>query len=87
LTPNVAFYGLESPRDGIYSTGGAVEVTGQKSNARYIGPQTAVQLEWKINRDLTFTTEYLHFFPGQFLEQSTPRRSIFYVTAFFDLKV
>jgi hypothetical protein len=86
LTPNAAFYGRESTRDGIYSTGGAVEVTGQKSNARYIGSQTAVQLEWKINRNLTFTTEYLHFFPGQFLEQSTPGRSIDYVTGFLDFK-
>ena len=67
-------------------SGGAVEVTGQKSNARYIRSQTAVQLEWKIDRNLTFTTKYLHFFPGQFLEQSTPGCSIDYVTAFFDFK-
>jgi hypothetical protein len=86
LIPNAAFYGRESTRDGLYSGGGAVEVTGQKSNARFIGSQAAVQIKWKIDRNVTFSAEYLHFFSGQFIRQSTPGRDIDYMTAFVDVK-
>ena len=86
LIPNVAFYGRESTQDGLYSGGGAVEVTGQKSDARFIGSQAAVQVKWNINQNVTFSAEYMHFFPGQFIKQSTPGRDINYVTAFVDVQ-
>jgi hypothetical protein len=86
LIPNVAFYGRESTQDGLYSGGGAVEVTGQKSNARFIGSQAAVQVKWKIDRNVTFSAEYMHFFSGSFIKQSTLGRDINYVTAFVDVK-
>ena len=86
LIPNAAFYGRESTSDGLYSAGGAIEVTGQKSSARFIGSQAAVQVKWNIDRNVTFSSEYMHFFSGPFINQSTSGRDINYVTAFVDVK-
>ena len=70
---------------GLYSPGGVIEVTGQKSNASYIGNQTGAQLQWKLNRHLTFTMDYEHFFPGSFLQDSTAGKSVDFFTAWLDL--
>lgn len=86
LTANLAFYWRESPRDGLYSIGNAVLVSGQKSTASYIASQASVQLRWRMNRNLTWFTEYSHFFPGEFLKQSTPGRNINYWTAWLDIR-
>jgi alginate export protein len=81
VTPNAAFYWRESIEDGLYSSGsGPVSITGRKSSARYIGSQVAVQVKWKVDRHITVFGEYLHFFPGDFLRQSTPGRNLNYTT-------
>ncbi len=81
VTPNTAFFWRESTEDGLYSAGsGPVIVTGRKSSARFIGSQVAVQLKWTVNRHTTVFGEYMHFFPGDFLKQSTPGRNINYAT-------
>lgn len=81
VTPNTAFYWRESTEDGLYSAGsGPVIVTGRKSSARFIGSQVAVQLKWTVDRHTTVFGEYMHFFPGDFLKQSTPGRNINYAT-------
>lgn len=86
LTVNPAFFWRESPRDGLYSIGNAVLVSGQGSSARYIATQASVQLRWKMNRNLTWFTEYAHFFPGEFLKQSTPGRNINFWTGWLDIR-
>ncbi len=85
FTPNTAFFWRESTRDGLYSPSSLI-VTGQKSNASYIGNQTGAQLQWKLNRHLTFMMDYEHFFPGEFLKQSTAGRSVDYFTAWLDFR-
>jgi hypothetical protein len=87
LTPNPAFFWRESTSDGLYGVAGNVLITGQKSNARYIATQASVQLRWKMNRNLTWFTEYGHFFPGDFLKQSTPGRNINYWTGWLDIRL
>jgi hypothetical protein len=86
LTPNPAFFWRESPRDGLYSVGNAIEISGLKSNSRYIATQASVQLRWKMNRNLTWFTEYAHFFPGEFLKQSTPGSNINFWTGWLDIR-
>jgi hypothetical protein len=86
LTPNVAVYWRESPRDALYSASGGLVVSGQGSRARYVGSHASVQLQWKINRHTTAFTEYLHFFPGDFLKQSTAGRNINYLTEWLDFR-
>jgi hypothetical protein len=86
LTPNPAFFWRESPRDGLYSVGNAVLISGQKSSARYIATQASAQLRWKMNGNMTWFTEYAHFFTGEFLKQSTPGRNINYWTGWLDIR-
>ena len=87
LTANPAFYWRESTSDGLYAISGAVIVSGQKSNASYIASQASVQLQWKMNRNLTWFTEYGHFFPGEFLKESRPGRNINFWTAWLDMRL
>ena len=46
------------------------------SRARYVGSQPGVTLEWQVDRHLTLTLEYGHFFAGPFLEETEPGRDI-----------
>jgi hypothetical protein len=86
LTPNPAFFWRESPRDGLYTVGNAVLISGLNSNARYIATQASAQLRWKMNRNLTWFTEYAHFFPGEFLKQSTPGSNMNFWTGWLDIR-
>ena len=86
-TPNAAFYWRSSTEDGLYAPGsGALEVSGQHSRARSIGSHAAAQLKWTVDRHTTLFAEYLHFFAGEFLKQSTPGRNIDYVTWWLDFR-
>jgi len=86
LTFNPAFFLRESTSDGLYSTSNAVAVSGLKSNARYIATQASTQVQWRMTRNLTWFTEYGHFFPGKFLKQSTPGKNINYWTSWLDIR-
>jgi len=86
LTFNPAFFWRESTSDGLYSVGNAVIVPGSKSDARFIASQASAQLQWHMNRNLTWFTEYGHFFAGDFLKQSTPGKSINYWTGWLDIR-
>jgi len=86
LTFNPAFFWRESTSDGLYSVGNAVLVSGLKSNARFVASQASTQLRWQMTRNLTWFTEYAHFFPGEFIRQSTAGRNINYWTAWLDIR-
>jgi hypothetical protein len=86
LTFNPAFFWRESTSDGLYSVANAVIVSGLKSNARYIATQVSTQLRWRMTRNLTWFTEYGHFFPGEFLRQSTPGKNINFWTGWLDIR-
>jgi hypothetical protein len=87
LTVNPAFFWRESTSDGLYGVAGNVLVSGQLSTARYVTTQASVQLQWKMNRNMTWFTEYAHFFPGEYLKQSTQGRNLNYWTAWLDLRL
>jgi len=86
LTVNPAFFWRESTSDGLYSISNAVVVSGLKSDARYIATQASAQVQWKMTRNLTWFTEFGHFFPGEFLKQATPGRNLNYWTAWLDIR-
>jgi hypothetical protein len=86
LTFNPAFFWRESTSDGLYSVGNAVIVPSSKSNARFIATQASAQLQWRMTRNLTWFTEYGHFFAGDFLKQATPGKSINYWTGWLDIR-
>jgi len=86
LTFNPAFFWRESTSDGLYSVGNAVIVSGLKSNARYVATQASAQLKWSMTRNLTWFTEFGHFFPGEFIKQATPGRPLNYWTGWLDIR-
>ena len=83
---NPAFFWRESTSDGLYSIGNSVIVSGLNSDARYIASQVSSQLRWRMNRNLTWFTEFGHFSPGEFLKQATPGRNLNYWTAWLDIR-
>jgi hypothetical protein len=86
LTINPAFFWRESTSDGLYSIGDTVIVSGLKTNARYIATQASAQVQWRMTRNLTWFTEFGHFFPGEFLKQATPGRNLNYWTGWLDIR-
>jgi len=83
---NPAFFWRESTSDGLYTVGNAVAVSGLKSDARYIATQASAQARWQMTRNLTWFTEYGHFFPGDFLKQATPGKNLNYWTGWIDIR-
>jgi len=86
LTPNAAVYWRQSREDGLYSSSGSVVVAGLKSDARFIGSHVAAQVKWSVDRHITVFGEYLHFFPGDFVKQSTAGRNTNYATWWVDYR-
>jgi hypothetical protein len=86
FTPDADVFWRESTRDGIYSTPGVLLRSGKTSTARYIGTHASVQLDWKVDRHVSFTAVYLHFFPGQFLKDTQPAVPVNFVTAWVSYK-
>ena len=71
----------ESAHDGIYGPAVNLIQSGKTSNARYVGNQAEAMLEWRLDRHLTLTADYAHFFAGDFLKQTTPGKDVDYVSA------
>ena len=83
---NPAFFWRESTSDGLYSVGDAVIVSGLNSKGRYITTQASAQVQWRMTRNLTWFTEFGHFFPGAFLQQATPGRNLNFWTGWLDIR-
>jgi hypothetical protein len=86
LSVNPAFFWRESTSDGLYNVSGGVIASGVNAHARYITTQASAQLRWTMTRNLTWFTEFGHFFPGEFLKQATPGRNVNYCTAWLDIR-
>jgi len=86
LTFNPAFFWRESTSDGLYNVAGGVTVSGLKTNARYVATQASTQLEWSMTRNLRWFSEFGHYFPGDFLKQTTHGRSLNYWTGWLDIR-
>ena len=86
LVFNPAFFWRESTADGLYNISGSVIVSGLHSNARYIATQASTQVHWQMTRNLSWFTEYGHFFPGDFLKQATPGKNLNYWTGWVDIR-
>jgi hypothetical protein len=59
--------------------------SGQKVARPIHDAHAAIQGQWKVNRHATLFVEYLHFFRGEFLRQSTAGHNINHLTAWLDL--
>ncbi|MFI5339317.1 MAG: alginate export family protein [Candidatus Methylomirabilales bacterium] len=86
LTLDWDWFWRESPSDGVYSPPGGLLRSGVGSGARYVGTQGEVQATWQIDRHLSVTANYTHFFTGAFLKQTGPAQDIDFVAAWVAYK-
>jgi Alginate export len=86
LTADAAFFWRESERDGVYNSGLNVARSGLNGGSRYVGAQTAVQMEWRLQRHLTWTANYSHFFAGTFLHESPPDKDVNYASTWITFR-
>lgn len=76
----------ESTGDGVYGPAVNLIQSGQTSNARYVGNQTEVMLGWQLDRHITLTADYAHFFAGDFLKETTPGKDVDYFSAWITFR-
>ncbi len=76
----------QSPHDGIYSPPGKLVRPSGGSEAGYVGNQLEAQIAWQIDRHLSVTANYIHFFPGPFITQTGPAQDIDFVAAWVAYK-
>ncbi len=86
LSLNWDFFWRESIHDGIYNNAVVLVRSGKNSTARYVGSQPQAQLQWNIDRHITFIAIYAHFFAGEFLRETGPGKDVDYVTTWLTYK-
>ena len=86
LTLDWDFFWRESTRDAIYGNGVNVVVPAASSRDRYVGHQIQLLAEWQLQRHLTLSAAYAHFFAGDFLKDSTPGKDVDYASAWLTLR-
>ena len=77
LTANVVFYWRESVDDAIYPVGGMnpVRLDGG-SDARYIGTQVELLLEYQLDRHFSASASYSIFTAGEFIRETGADQTI-----------
>jgi hypothetical protein len=71
-----------SRRDGIYGLATNLLVSGKGNCERYVGSQLSTGVYWQVDRHLSLSAAYDHFFAGPFLVEASPaRRSVDYAAA------
>lgn len=73
-------YWRYSTNDAVYGVGGnIVRASTESSDARFIGTQLEVVVEWNPIRELGFLVSYSQFSPGTFIKESGPSETIHFV--------
>lgn len=86
FTTDLDFFWRESSHDGVYGIGQNVARSGVKGGSSYVGSQATAQVEWRINRHLTWTVNYAHFFAAAFLNENPPARDVNFVATWLTCK-
>jgi hypothetical protein len=86
FTADGDFFWRESTHDGVYNIGQNVARTGVAGGSRYVGAQTSAQLEWRLQRHLTWTANYAHFFAGAFLHENPPGEDVNYFSTWITFR-
>lgn len=80
------FFWRESTHDGVYNNAVALVRSAKASAARYIGSMPQLQLIWDMDRHLTISAIYGHFFAGRFIKESGPGEDVDYLTTWLAYK-
>jgi len=86
FTTDLDFFWRQSTHDGVYNIGQFVARPGGNGGSNYIGSQATAQLEWRINRHVTWVGNYAHFFADAFLEQVPPAKDVNFVATWLSCK-
>ena len=82
LRPDVAFFWRESVHDGIYNSLGIVLRSGARSRARFIGTQSTLQVDDRLDAHTLLSITYTHFAAGEFLKETPPGKNTDFFTSF-----
>lgn len=66
----------ESTQDAVYTSSGSILRTGTGSDARTIGGEADLQVNWQLDRHISAYAGYCHFFPGSFIAATGPDKAI-----------
>ena len=86
FTADAAFFWRESSRDGVYNSGLNIARAGLAGGSRYVGSQAGTQIEWRLQRHLTWTANYSHFFAGRFLDENPPAEDVNYLSTWITFR-
>jgi hypothetical protein len=73
LTLDLVFSWRYSTEDGIYGPSGALRMSGDGSQKRYIGTAYIATCSWNINRFLNYNMGVQYFKTGSFINESIPQ--------------
>jgi hypothetical protein len=74
-------YWRESTGDGIYDVGGNLIRGDGGSDAHFIGTQGEVVLSYEYNRNLNAMVSYSQFYPGAFIDDTGPSKTVHFIGA------
>jgi len=86
LTIDWDWFWRQDKHDAIYGPAVNVLLSGAASDARYVGDQLELALEWDVNRHVTFTGDYARFYAGDFLKEASPGKDVGYFSAWVTFK-
>lgn len=78
LVDLVAFW-RQSDDDAVYGTPGNLARGDRGSDARHIGIQPGIEVEWAVSRFFEASLVLSHFRPGRFIEETGPSEAVTYV--------
>ena len=68
-----------STDDGIYGPSGRLLRASGGSDERFVGTAVSASLDWQLDRSLFLGVVYTHAFPGEFIDETGPDRTIRFV--------
>ena len=86
LNADADFFWRESTHDGVYNVGQTVARSDGNGGSSYIGSQATAQIEWRLQRHLTWTANYAHFFAGAFLHENPPDKDVNYFSTWITFR-
>src|SRR5713226_962895 len=86
LNADADFFWRESTHDGVYNVGQTVVRSDGNGGSSYIGSQATAQIEWRLQRHLTWTATYAHFFTGGFLHENPPDKDVNYFSTWITFR-
>jgi hypothetical protein len=78
ITTGIDWQWRESIHDGLYTNAITPLVAPDGSRARYVGHQAYVEWDYQVSRHISSSIGYVHFYPGDFLRQASPGKSLDY---------